>query len=302
MAGTSLDITRRHQAENAMRAAIRRLEFIAKMTNTRIGTSTTAEVAQRLATQAKECFEVDACVLRILEQDQLILLGAHGVPADQMPVQMPVFGLANEIITKRCALIIPDVHSHPLTQKLTRPKPGSFSFTSYAGVPLLAENEIVGLLGIYTTDTPRAYSEQDVEHLQIIANQAAISLSNERLFKTVATQKAQLEVTLAEQARTEAKLRDSSRQLRALSARLETLREEERVRISREIHDELGQKLTGLKMDLYWVENRLANITEETLRVALENKIVAATAAADETMVTVQRIAAELRPAMLAVC
>jgi two-component system, NarL family, sensor histidine kinase UhpB len=80
---------------------------------------------------------------------------------------------------------------------------------------------------------------------------------------------------------------------------METLREDERIRISREIHDELGQKITALKMDLYWLENRLERIGDEKLRTAMEEKIVAASSAADETMTTVQRIAAELRPAML---
>lgn len=89
------------------------------------------------------------------------------------------------------------------------------------------------------------------------------------------------------------------KQLRALTARLESLREDERIRISREIHDELGQKLTGLKMDLYWLENRLEQIGDEKLRTAMEEKLITASTTADETMVTVQRIAAELRPAML---
>jgi signal transduction histidine kinase len=89
------------------------------------------------------------------------------------------------------------------------------------------------------------------------------------------------------------------KQLRALTARLETLREEERIRISREIHDELGQMLTGLKMDLYWLESRLEQIGDEKLRAAMEEKLITASTTADETMATVQRIAAELRPAML---
>jgi PAS domain S-box-containing protein len=89
------------------------------------------------------------------------------------------------------------------------------------------------------------------------------------------------------------------KQLRALTARLQSLREEERIRISREIHDELGQQLTALKMDLYWLESRLEQIGDVKLRAALEDKIMGASTAADETMATVQRIAAELRPAML---
>ena len=104
---------------------------------------------------------------------------------------------------------------------------------------------------------------------------------------------------ITERKEAEAELQASSRQLRALSARVETSREAERVRIAREIHDVLGQKLTALKMDLYWLEKKLPQVGDQTLRAALEDKIVMAAELADEIVVTVQRIAAELRPATL---
>ncbi len=56
----------------------------------------------------------------------------------------------------------------------------------------------------------------------------------------------------------ERELRRSREQLRALSVRLQTLREDERTHIAREIHDELGQLLTGLRMNLRWAEDQLA--------------------------------------------
>ncbi|HEY0455441.1 MAG TPA: response regulator, partial [Verrucomicrobiae bacterium] len=60
-----------------------------------------------------------------------------------------------------------------------------------------------------------------------------------------------------ERRRAEEKLRKSHEQLRALSVYLQYVREDERIRISRQVHDELGQALTGLKMDLYWLASRL---------------------------------------------
>src|SRR6266581_55089 len=62
---------------------------------------------------------------------------------------------------------------------------------------------------------------------------------------------------IAERKRAEEHLRKSEENLRALAAHLQSVREEEGTRIAREIHDELGQSLTGLKMDLTWVANRL---------------------------------------------
>jgi two-component system, NarL family, sensor histidine kinase UhpB len=95
-----------------------------------------------------------------------------------------------------------------------------------------------------------------------------------------------------------AKLESSRRQLRSLSARLQSLREEERTRIAREIHDELGQTLTGLKMDLRWAERRLAKHPSPALNPVLD-KVVGAGELVDATIASVQRIAAELRPSLL---
>ena len=88
-------------------------------------------------------------------------------------------------------------------------------------------------------------------------------------------------------------------QLRALSARIETLREEERTRISREIHDELGQMLTGIKMDLRWMEHRLDEFGDDRRVNPILDKLVATAELTDATVKTVQRIAAELRPGLL---
>ena len=63
-------------------------------------------------------------------------------------------------------------------------------------------------------------------------------------------------------------LRNSEVQLRALAGRLISIREEERARIAREIHDELGQVLTGLKMDVTWLAKRLAGAEEPLVEKA----------------------------------
>jgi len=94
-------------------------------------------------------------------------------------------------------------------------------------------------------------------------------------------------------------LRQSRRQLRAFSARLQSLREEERTRISRAIHDELGQMLTGLKMDLRWIEKRLAQVEPTPALAPVAEKVRTALDLTDDTIVTVQQIASDLRPGVL---
>ena len=71
------------------------------------------------------------------------------------------------------------------------------------------------------------------------------------------------------------------------------MREEERTRIAREVHDELGQALTGLKLDLAWLSGRRPG------KRPLQRKIKAMSARFDETILAVRRIATELRPGVL---
>ncbi len=97
---------------------------------------------------------------------------------------------------------------------------------------------------------------------------------------------------------TEGELRSSREQLRALAARLQAVREEERTRVAREIHDELGQMLTALKMDLRCIEQDLERIEDPRLNPVLD-KAVGATDLTDSLAKSVQRIAAELRPGIL---
>jgi PAS domain S-box-containing protein len=99
---------------------------------------------------------------------------------------------------------------------------------------------------------------------------------------------------ITEQKNAQKTLRESQERLRALSAHLQTVREEERSNISREIHDDLGQLLTGLKMDLSWILRHSNRDPAE-----LQEKAKAMGQVIDQTVHTVRRISTELRPRIL---
>jgi PAS domain S-box-containing protein len=99
---------------------------------------------------------------------------------------------------------------------------------------------------------------------------------------------------LSEMKRAEQELRASSEQLRNLAAHLLSVREEERGRISREVHDELGQSLTAVKMDLAWLARRLPRRNGQMLK-----KIRSTRQLADSIIQSIRRISTELRPAVL---
>ena len=89
-------------------------------------------------------------------------------------------------------------------------------------------------------------------------------------------------------------LKQSRRRLRELASYLESAREKERTRIAREIHDELGQALTALKMDVHWLTQRLPKDDQPSVE-----KAKAISELIDMNVHLVQRISAELRPGLL---
>jgi two-component system, NarL family, sensor histidine kinase UhpB len=101
---------------------------------------------------------------------------------------------------------------------------------------------------------------------------------------------------ITERQRLDKELRAQREQLRALAAHVESVREDERVRIAREIHDELGQSLTCMSMDLAFLERQLPKgqgSEQATARVAALAEMI------KETVQTVRRISSELRPSIL---
>lgn len=104
----------------------------------------------------------------------------------------------------------------------------------------------------------------------------------------------QLQQVITAQQEAEKVIRSSQEELRKLTTHQQSVREEERTRISREIHDELGQGLTALKMDASWLGKRLRK--DQTV---LSEKTGSMLSLIEMIIKSVQRIAAQLRPGML---
>ena len=93
------------------------------------------------------------------------------------------------------------------------------------------------------------------------------------------------------------RLEESETRLRELAAFLQTVREEERTRIARELHDELGQTLTALRFDLGWLRGKLG--AGNGLDAGAQTRVGAALGVVEQGIVSLRRISEDLRPAML---
>lgn len=97
----------------------------------------------------------------------------------------------------------------------------------------------------------------------------------------------------------EERLRQSESQLHALTAHLQAVREDERTRIAREVHDVLGQLLTGLTLDMAWLQKRLHKLPASDLLQSMLDKFVEVKQLTDTMIQSVQEISSEMRPSVL---
>src|SRR5512133_1435359 len=140
--------------------------------------------------------------------------------------------------------------------------------------------EVLGYFDIRNKQDGEGFTISDQEMLMALAPAASIAIQNALAYQ-------QRLATVAE-------LKESSSQLRALAADQELAREEERTRIARELHDQLGQALTVMKLDLAWLTERLVQKDP-----SIQPKAKAVMGQMDTMIKTVRRIATELRPGML---
>lgn len=117
----------------------------------------------------------------------------------------------------------------------------------------------------------------------------------EHNFQDLQATNEKLEREIQERRRAEAELITTGERLRNLSNQLQTIRESEKTRIAREVHDELGQTITALKMELVCLEGDISQNDHESL----SNRAREMRTLIDSIFTSVQRIVTELRPQIL---
>ncbi len=166
-------------------------------------------------------------------------------------------------------------------------------------VPLVTRGDTLGTITlVVSAESGRQYTEVDLALAEELARRAALAVDNARLYAEAQQLNVELEERVVQRtADLEAaitQLENSRAQLLLLAQHEQTRREEDRARMAREIHDELGQALTGLKMDLAWLQKHTRPKQKDLLQ-----KLRDMSDLVDTTIQDVRRIATELRPSML---
>jgi signal transduction histidine kinase len=211
----------------------------------------------------------------------------------------------NTLTPERLAAVSPDPRVGRLLEAL--------EVEAVAHLPLAGRGPVLGVLSLVFAGSRRQFGPADLGMAQEVARRAGLALENAQLYAEaqqlnaeleervrrrtaqLETANATLEAEVAERLRVEAALEQAAAQLRQLNAYVQAAREEERARISREIHDELGGSLTGLKMDVV----RIRKLLEAPDAAAAGTRLEELSGLIDATVQTVRRIATELRPALL---
>jgi len=145
----------------------------------------------------------------------------------------------------------------------------ALGFVTYLGLPITMHGEVVGVLTVNTSQ-PREYTPEELEYLASFADLSAIAIGNASLFEEVRT---------------------GRKQLQTLSRRQLEVQEEERRLLARELHDEIGQLLTGLKLTLDMVASEASDTGQSLLRESQD--------LVGELIGQVRELSLNLRPALL---
>lgn len=150
------------------------------------------------------------------------------------------------------------------------------------------------LLGVIQDITSHRWDLEPGNDRVTPGEEEVLELYNRRLVSKLEAKSIKLEREVAARRVAETQLRESRDQLRALSAKLQDVREEERSRIAREVHDRLGQEITGLKLLLSSLRESLASVSPHS---ATDIDLLMATA--NHMIDSVRSITTELHPAVL---
>lgn len=285
------DVTERKQAEEEVLQQRDRARALADISQVfaRTGLSS-ADVWDQIVRRTAELIG-DVCVMTLLSADEQWLVPQAFYHPDPTVLEFICnvltaklsrvdATLPGRVVQTGEPLLIPEV---PQEQMMTLLEAKSWSFGEKVGVhsllivPLRVQDRVIGTLGLSRDRSGAPYTGDHQIFLQQIADRAALFIENVRLFEEVKQQSAHL---------------------RVLSGRLAESQEIERKALAGELHDQVGQNLTGLDLNLNIIQGQLAAVSAPT-RELIQLRVNDSLALVEEMAERVRNLMSELSPSIL---
>ncbi|MCP4538152.1 MAG: PAS domain S-box protein [Chloroflexi bacterium] len=266
------DITKRKKMETALQKRNRELALLNQAARVFSSSLDLDQVFATVLEEVRRQLDVIACSIWLidLETDDLVCQQATG-PQNEIVRGWrlaPGKGIAGWTMLSGKSLIVPDTHADERYFAGVDQKTG-LALRSILSVPLKVKESIIGVIQAVDVDA-RLFVAQDLTLLESLAAAAAIAIENARLFEQV---------------------RLGGERLQTLSRQLLRIQEKERRHIARELHDEIGQILTGL--------NLLLEVSARAPADTIGIRLGEAQVMIEELMERVDELSLNLRPAML---
>jgi PAS domain S-box-containing protein len=265
------DITLRHHNERVWQQYIKRLEILAAIDRAILDARSPATIAEAAVVQLAQLFPADRVSVSLFDDERrsatLIAVWSREPTRMATGYRFPVLGMDAALVRSGQAFHVDDLASIDLdafdTTLLAE------GLRSYIRAPLRIESQVMGSLNI-SSAVPGGMSPDGLTVAQEVADRMAVAIRDARLVQ---------------------QLRATTESLASMSKRFVELQERERRDISRELHDEIGQVLTALKLQL------------DTIRRYAPESLATVVRQVDylvgDMVATVRRLALDLRPPLL---
>lgn len=167
---------------NQLVAIQERLDLLQAIAGASVGSHPLESQLTNHAAKVCQVLSTDFCIIRKLDGELLHLLACSGIDRDALePVLDDKLGIGGLIISSRKPVGVLDTRNHDAaTPALQMPR--RIDFISYAGTPMICNDQIVGIMGVYCKEEKRNFTQSDLDLLQALGNSLAVVINNHELF------------------------------------------------------------------------------------------------------------------------
>jgi signal transduction histidine kinase/ABC-type uncharacterized transport system substrate-binding protein len=272
----SFNLLARRKAEKSLRRFSKRLQFLHSVDQAILEVREIQSTAQSVLYQVRELFGCHRASVIIFdfqrEEASILALDTTKGTSLKTGTKYELIDYDIESLKGGHVQVVPDLKTHPKITKVDRLLLAD-GFCSYFRIPMIVSGELIGTISLASTE-PREYDNESIRVGKEVADTLAIAIQNAQLWK---------------------KIKNHEMELQRMSAKIMEAQEAERKRISLELHDEMGQALTAISINLSMMQRKVEQRPEQGLSRRLEETLEYVENLAEQ----IHDLSLDLRPPML---